>query len=134
MCNWLIHPISFWICNPLVRQNAISICSPFQRIRGIHLLLGNQNIPMALTHPPKPWIPSIQMLHLPSTQAVNLQLVLFKKNHLTGWVKYVAVTIQYVHEKCGLLTIDPVKLKTTTQTEYIGTNISTGSLLACHYS
>ena len=45
-----------------------------------------------------------------------------------------SVTIRYVHEKYLLLTIDPVKLKTTIQPADIVTKSSTGPLLKHHYS
>ena len=59
---------------------------------------------------------------------------IINSNHLTSIVQHIYVPINYVHDKYGLLTIDPVKLKTTIHTADIGTEISTGPLIECHYS
>ena len=56
-----------------------------------------------------------------------------KSHHITGIVKHIYVTINYVHEKYILLNIDAVKFKNTIQPEYIGTKISTGPLLERHH-
>ena len=61
-------------------------------------------------------------------------IVIIKANHLIIRVKQVSVPICYIHEKYVPITIDTVKLKTNIQPEDIGTKISTGPLLECHYS
>ena len=59
---------------------------------------------------------------------------IIRKNHITIRVKHISIPIHYVHEKFVILTIDPVKLKTTIYSAYIGPNISTVTLLDLHYS
>ena len=71
----------------------------------------------------------LPMLQFPSMRTFNVHLIFIKSHHLTSRVKYIAVSINYFHEKYVLLTIDHVKLKTNIHPEDIGTKSSTVSLL-----
>ena len=55
-------------------------------------------------------------------------------NHITSRVKKFMVPINYFHEKYVLLTIYPIKLKTTSQPSDICNNIPNDLLLYFHYS
>ena len=41
------------------QKKPTSLCRPFERIRSLHILLIHQNVPMDLTYPTNPWIPSL---------------------------------------------------------------------------
>ena len=58
---------------------------------------------------------------------------IIKVKHIIIRVKYIYVTINYFHEIYVLLTIYPVNIKTNIQPAYIGTKISTYTLLERQY-
>ena len=64
---------------------------------------------------------------------VNLQIDIIKSNYLIIRFKNISVPIDYLHEQYTILTIDCLKLKSTIHPSDIGTKISTGTLLNCHY-
>ena len=59
---------------------------------------------------------------------------IIKANHITSRAKQISASIHYLRDQYALLTIDPVKLKTTIQAAYVCTKIFTGPLFECHYS
>ena len=50
-------------------------------------------------------------------------------NQSTGFVDHIVVPINYVHMKYIFVTVEPFKLKTNIQPDFIGTKISNGPLI-----
>ena len=59
---------------------------------------------------------------------------IIKANNLTSRVKHISVPIHYFHDKCAVLTIYSVELKTTIHPKDTGTKISSGPLIDRHQS